>query len=563
MKARIIKLILLFLVYLIGLAGCESLENEGGKDFIDVTITVDQPETNSKLQAYSGSSVLSAAIAIVPATVTEASYSALNEAYDTQLQDMTDNTVYLRAPLNEKLKLLKAAYLDNFALNYITDSQPKPYALGFSDEFVLTAADEEMIITVSMLSTDPWRFVDGDGAVGINKDSTQWAINGNFAVFSGKLYVAWDETRASDGNQQIRIAEWDGSSTWNFIDGNGLSGINKDPTKGAEKPRLIVYNSNLYVAWKETSNTTSAKQTRFAVWDGASTWTFKDGNVANGWNYDVNYEAHDPIPIIFDNKVYFAWYEKAGNDKTHIRYGYWDGTSSFVFEDGSGIYGLNKNTARTAIQPEMLVKDSVMYLAWHEYLNDSGSLGQIRVASMSGSTRTFVDENLATGLNFDTTKAAEEARMVVFLGDIYIGWNEKDASGIDQIRVKKYNGTNWSWADGGGVAGLNHDSTKEAVWMEMIVFNSKLYAAWAEDDANGVKQVRVARTGDGSTWEFVDGDGDTGLNYDKTQAAFVSAFVEFNSKLYLSFFEDINHGTDFTNFTDLKFNHRIIEANFD
>ena len=104
--------------------------------------------------------------------------------------------------------------------------------------------------------------------------------------------------------------------------------------------------------------------------------------------------------------------------------------------------------------------------------------------------------------------------MAVYNNELYAAWAESNGS-VNQIRVRKYNGTSWSFVD--GTNGLNEDSTKNALHPTLIVFNGHLYAAW--DEMNGSYTAIRVRRYDGSNWTQVDGDTAQGLNRVATLAA--------------------------------------------
>jgi hypothetical protein len=102
--------------------------------------------------------------------------------------------------------------------------------------------------------TSTWSFVDGDGVNGINKDTTKYAEYSQLTVFNSKLYAIWRESNGTI--DQIRVAEWDGNQTWNFVDGNGTTGINKDTSQTAyTPPQLTLFNSKLFAIWMEVGST--------------------------------------------------------------------------------------------------------------------------------------------------------------------------------------------------------------------------------------------------------------------------------------------------------------------
>ena len=165
--------------------------------------------------------------------------------------------------------------------------------------------------------TSTWNFVDGDGVNGINKDTSESASNPQLTEFNSKLYATWWELNTAF--RQIRVAEWDGTSTWNFVDGDGVDGINKNTLKSADSPQLTAYNSKLYATWIEESSS-GVKNVRVAEWDGTSTWNFVDGNDENGINKNVDKSSYRyPQLTVFDSHLYATWVEFNIADILHIR----------------------------------------------------------------------------------------------------------------------------------------------------------------------------------------------------------------------------------------------------
>ena len=89
----------------------------------------------------------------------------------------------------------------------------------------------------------------------------------------------------------------------------------------------------------------------------------------------------------------------------------------------------------------------------------------------------FADGNSPYGINFDQTKSAGDSQPAVFGGKLYAIWEESNGTAY-QIRVKVYDGSQWTWADGGSSSGINYDSSKNAGDPRMAVFGGKLYVAW-------------------------------------------------------------------------------------
>lgn len=122
---------------------------------------------------------------------------------------------------------------------------------------------------------------------------------------------------------------------------------------------------------------------------------------------------------------------------------------------------------------------------------------------------------------------------------IYATWTEYDGTST-QVRVAVYNGDDavpaWRFVDGGKRHGLNHDKANRAYRPQLTAYGDKLYAAWNEDDRDGISQLRmVAYNGDdrAPVWSFVDGDGEKGLSADPRHPAVDPQLTVFRSSLYL------------------------------
>jgi hypothetical protein len=154
-----------------------------------------------------------------------------------------------------------------------------------------------------------WTIVDDNSSTGINR-ATGNATYPTMAVLSTKLYLAWSEANA-DNRTQIRVKSYDGSS-WSFVDGdNETKGINKDYTQNASYPQLVKVTDNsssskLYAVWLEENGNT---QVRVAEFDGTSSWSFKDGNSFDGLNLNTAKITGKPSAAAYLNKLIVAWTE--------------------------------------------------------------------------------------------------------------------------------------------------------------------------------------------------------------------------------------------------------------
>ncbi len=144
----------------------------------------------------------------------------------------------------------------------------------------------------------------------LNYSTSYSANNPQLLYHNSSLYAIWSETNA-DNRTQIRVKSYDGSS-WSFVDGNNATkGINKDYTQNASYPQLVKVTDNsssskLYAVWLEENGNT---QVRVAEFDGTSSWNFKDGDSFDGLNLNTAKITGKPSAAAYLNKLIVAWSE--------------------------------------------------------------------------------------------------------------------------------------------------------------------------------------------------------------------------------------------------------------
>lgn len=337
-------------------------------------------------------------------------------------------------------------------------------------------------------------FVDGNGPNGLNKDVSQNADIPTAASLSARLYVAWVENNAATSVRQIRVSVYNGHDSapgWSRVDGDAAFGINKDAAQPAASPRLVVFHEQLYATWVERSATTSAFQVRVALYNG-----------------------NDDAP---------AW----------------------RFVDLDGTNGINKNTAKDALAPQLAVFNSKLYATWSEA--DNGGFREIRAAVYNGLDSVpgwrFVDGNSPTvGLNKNPAKNADEPALIAFNSKLYAAWEELGTEHC-RIRVAAYRGDDsapaWDFVDGNGADGLAKDPAASAGAPTLVVHDAKLYATWTEDSDFRTIQLRAAVNDGTDSWKFVDGNGTNGINHDPNQFAGPSALIVVGDSLYSAWHEGL------------------------
>ena len=149
------------------------------------------------------------------------------------------------------------------------------------------------------------------GTNGFNLNPSKNALNPYPLLFNSKLYTAWEESNGT--TSQIRGAVFNGSTlspAWSFIDGGGMNGLNYNPAEPAHFPRLALYNASIFATWQEFNGV--ASQIRLSEYNGndlSPAWSNADGNGSSGLNFNPGKGASYPVIASFNSNLYFAWSE--------------------------------------------------------------------------------------------------------------------------------------------------------------------------------------------------------------------------------------------------------------
>ena len=98
--------------------------------------------------------------------------------------------------------------------------------------------------------------------------------------------------------------------------------------------------------------------------------------------------------------------------------------AGFSGADG-GTNGWNYNAVDGAYNPFCFVYNSLMYVSWEQKPIPE----KIHVVAFDGTTKTFIDDDVNVGINFNTAMAAHYPKMTEYRGDLYAIWNEDNAGG--------------------------------------------------------------------------------------------------------------------------------------
>lgn len=390
-----------------------------------------------------------------------------------------------------------------------------------------------------------WTFVDGDGENGLNRDPTQAALGSVLTTLNNKLYAAWYEHNGVA--YQLRMVVYNGDDqtpTWKFVDGNGTDGINKNLEHDSYgPPAMINFNNKLYTTWNESKGTPG--QLRMAVYNGnddAPSWSFVDGNGSSGINKDPAQNTTGPRLNAFNNKLYMTWYEHNGTSY-QIRvavYNSDDLTPTWKFVDGNGTDGLNKNPGQNAYLPQVIEFNNKLYVLWSEF---DGSQYQFRMALYNGNDDSpawsLIEGNIQNRSDNDPQGSIKQVQAVAFNGKMYSLWRE-DHDSMRRCYAAVYSGDDsspaWSLVNNNSEALFRQDCRQP----RFIVFNNRLHVIWRQVDQDR-NLIRIAvYNGDDTSpyWRPVNGVDSLGINKNKEHSAAGPKLKVFNNKLYATWREE-------------------------
>lgn len=113
----------------------------------------------------------------------------------------------------------------------------------------------------------------------------------------------------------------------------------------------------------------------------------------------------------------------------------------------------------------------------------------------------ILNQNLSHNVYYPTPQSVE------YNGKLYLTWAEQNSSGVSQIRVSEYDGTNWIIIDSDGENGLNFNSAQGACEPSIAVSNGVLYVSWREwsnTNPNGYTSHVSKYNGSPGNWTRID-----------------------------------------------------------
>ncbi len=281
-------------------------------------------------------------------------------------------------------------------------------------------------IRVSAYDGDRWSSVD-NGALNLTGNN---AFSPTFAVYEDRLYLGWHEDNPNANRFQIRLMRYEGGDTWLQMDGEGtFASLNYSPSNGASIGGIAGYRDRIFVAWHESQG---PEQIRIRALDAGGGWSFVDGGGPTGLNFDTSSAAFGGRLVVYRDELYCSFYEdRAG--VTQIRVKKYDG-DRWTFVDGGLSTGLNFDVTRAAILEGFTAADGLLFVSWFEA--NAGGVNQARVAAYDGANWRFVDGKDANGLNADVARNISYPR-VSAINDRAVMPFVENVSGFRKIRMRE------------------------------------------------------------------------------------------------------------------------------
>lgn len=425
----------------------------------------------------------------------------------------------------------------------------------------LTAATQAVTINAGAAITG-WQFVDGGGLALAGYS----LIPSSLTVNQGKIYLGWNAGGGSDTNYVAVYNGNNSSPVWTAVTGSGINyHVGYQCSTG---PLTVSLNGKLYATWIE-NNSSSVGQVRVAVYNGndaSPSWTFVDGDGANGLNYSTSRTVQGLKPVVFNGKFYVVWSETTSSaDQMRAKvYNGNDSSPSWSFVDGGAATGINYNTSNSAESPFAVVFNSKLYAFWWENF-----YVQAKVYNGNDSSPSWT---AIAGAGIDDTAGGsgpQDIKAATFNSKLYLSYEDSSTTG-NQRRVEVYNGNDgspsWSFVDGG--VGLDYNPTvsgnlEYTSGNNLFAFGNQLFAMWSEpldcSSTTACEQIGWSSTygnggptvpvnsrlalyngNDGSpSWAFQDGDYYAGLNanpeYSTSDADDLT--VSLGTRLYMAWTE--------------------------
>ncbi|MBI2652350.1 fibronectin type III domain-containing protein, partial [Candidatus Woesearchaeota archaeon] len=332
----------------------------------------------------------------------------------------------------------------------------------------------------------------------LSADAQGWAYHPSIAVASdGTIYAAWSQHR-NPGTWDLvgtYVKKWSNGS-WQQLGSRigHLQGQAQWPE--GYSPSISVLGNVPYVAWYEGGgygwNVGVGASLFVAHWDGTK-WVYDNSTETyNGaLNNNLTFSAREPDTAVINNKLYVAWIE-GGNSVVlkHLDAGIW-------VKDGV------INTGTKLIGVKVFDVAGIPYIVFSGFSQQSDSYGTLNTPGTVKvySFQSGLFNQVGQSLNINPQSYPNYVAATSVGATPYVAWQERSASGNNQIYVKHWNGISWL-QDGGS---LNIDSIQGEAGAPALANNgSSVFIAWVEG-AQGQKSQLYTMVLESGSWSAPEG----------------------------------------------------------
>lgn len=310
------------------------------------------------------------------------------------------------------------------------------------------------------------------------------------AISNNRPYVIWSENNPTYSRIHVYVKQWNGSG-WVLV-GNAL---NIDVNQNATYPGVACSSTRQYVTWLEGTT----KQAYVSGWNGTA-WTIGTNISNNG-----SISSDRPAIAMLADTPHVAWlegsniYAKLFNGTSWEQLGsgaintvtaafyprislqgplplvaFYESPGLIVKQFTGGnwqyVHGRVNNSTTGVGMGGMTTSSTVTFVTWFE-----NSPSQIYVKSDNGSAWA----PLGGSLNVDPAYNAYNPKIALSGSIPYVAWYEASAT-VNQVYVKFFNGTSYTWQDVGG--SLNVDPARAAGVPDIAISPLGVYVVWTESD---------------------------------------------------------------------------------
>ncbi|HUW09189.1 MAG TPA: PPC domain-containing protein, partial [Anaerolineae bacterium] len=294
----------------------------------------------------------------------------------------------------------------------------------------------------SMPTTVPyWQEVGPGSASGVGiSDTIRDSLDASLAVApDGTPYIAWLD--AIYGDWEIFVRRWNGTSWEEVGAGSASGGGISDNHGGSFNPSLAVAgDGTVYVAWADMSD--GDGEIYVLRWDGSSWQEVGAGSASGGGiSNNLNGSWVPSLAIAPDGKPWVAWEDHSHwNPEIFVRR--WNGSTWETVGAGSASGGGISNSTGESYDPELVVaSDGSAFVAWED--NSDGDK-EVYVRRWNGAAWEEAGVNAASwgGLSDNIGDSRFPKLATAPDGSVYIAWQDR-SSGENKIYVLRWDGSSW------------------------------------------------------------------------------------------------------------------------